>query len=138
MTLPQAADYLKLHPVTLRGMMKTRKHPPGRKLGGRWRFHKAALDAYLSGEPWQEAPTPSSLAARKTHGTSATPTQADSAYFEALGLRPDARNRVGVKAPRGNVPHEPPRRETTAPLGRSRATLACRQTGQAQPGQGPA
>ncbi|PPT21882.1 helix-turn-helix domain-containing protein [Xanthomonas arboricola] len=86
MTLPQAADYLKLHPVTLRGMMKTRKHPPGRKLGGRWRFHKAALDAYLSGEPWQEAPTPSSHAARKTPGTSATPTQADSAYFEALGL----------------------------------------------------
>ncbi|WP_081376452.1 MULTISPECIES: helix-turn-helix domain-containing protein [Xanthomonas] len=86
MTLPQAADYLQLHPVTLRSMMKASKHPPGRKLGGRWRFHKAALDAYLSGEPWQEVPTSSSHAAKKTLGTSATPTQADSAYFEALGL----------------------------------------------------
>ncbi|PPT33329.1 hypothetical protein XaCFBP7622_01270 [Xanthomonas arboricola] len=86
MTLPQAADYLQLHPVTLRSMMKTRKHPPGRKLGGRWRFHKAALDAYLSGEPWQEVPTPSPSVAKKAPGTSATPTQADSAYFEALGL----------------------------------------------------
>lgn len=27
MTLPQAADYLKLHPVTPRGIMKTLKHP---------------------------------------------------------------------------------------------------------------
>ncbi|ASK91829.1 helix-turn-helix domain-containing protein [Xanthomonas campestris pv. trichodesmae] len=91
MTLSQAADYLKLHPVTLRSMMKTRKHPPGRKLGGRWRFHKAALDAYLSGEPWQEVPTPSLSAAKKAFGTSATPTPADSAYFEALGL-PTARS----------------------------------------------
>ncbi|ATS54077.1 conserved hypothetical protein [Xanthomonas citri pv. fuscans] len=92
MTLPQAADYLQLHPVTLRGMMKTRKHPPGRKLGGRWRFHKAALDAYLSGEPWQEAPTLSFREAEKTRTTSATPTQVENAYIEALGL-PTGRSR---------------------------------------------
>ncbi|WP_428848961.1 helix-turn-helix domain-containing protein [Xanthomonas dyei] len=92
MTLPQAAHYLQLHPVTLRGMMKSRKRPPGRKLGGRWRFHKAALDAYLSGEPWQEAPTPLFRAAAKTSSISATPTQAESAYIEALGL-PSGRSR---------------------------------------------
>ncbi|WP_369333316.1 helix-turn-helix domain-containing protein [Xanthomonas hortorum] len=100
MTLPQAADYLQLHPVTLRSMMKTPQHPPGRKLGGRWRFHKTALDAYLSGEAWQEIPTPSSNAAAKTSSTSGTRIQAESAYFEALGL------------PSGRSPSNGPRNST--------------------------
>ncbi|MRG98820.1 helix-turn-helix domain-containing protein [Xanthomonas sontii] len=86
LTLPEAARHMKMHPVTLRNMMHTKSHPPGRKVGGRWKFSRPALDAYLAGEKWHEAPTPLSPEARKARSTSATPIQAESAYFAALGL----------------------------------------------------
>ncbi|WP_374057864.1 hypothetical protein ABQ039_011905 [Xanthomonas sp. WHRI 6108] len=119
-------------------MMKTRKHPPGRKLGGRWRFHKAALDAYLSGEPWQEALHPRPTRQEKHLVRPLHRPKRTARISKHWDCRPDACNRVGVKAPRRNVPNEPPRRETTAPMGRSSAALAGRQTGQAQPRQRPA
>ena len=47
MTLQQTAEYLHLHPVTLR--IKARKGEiPASKLGGQWRFVREQLDAWLS------------------------------------------------------------------------------------------
>lgn len=43
MDLMQAASYLGFHPVTLRDWKRKGEGPPGRKIGGRWRFHKPAL-----------------------------------------------------------------------------------------------
>lgn len=46
MTLEQTAEYLHLHPVTLRN--KARKgEVPALKLGGQWRFVRGQLDAWL-------------------------------------------------------------------------------------------
>jgi excisionase family DNA binding protein len=46
MTLDQTAEYLHLHPVTLRN--KARKGEiPGTKIGRQWRFLKEQLDAWL-------------------------------------------------------------------------------------------
>lgn len=84
--LKEAAAHLRMHPVTLTRLMGTKNHPPGRKVGGRWKFNKQALDSYLAGEKWQEAPTPSLPEVKKAPSTSVTPTPAVSAYLEALGL----------------------------------------------------
>lgn len=89
MDLVTAAKYLGFHPVTLRDWKRKGEGPPGRKIGGRWRFHKPALDAYLAGtkQPaWPVSLTPSSLAERKAPYGSASPRQTDQKYIEALGL----------------------------------------------------
>lgn len=49
----EAAKHLGIHPDTLRAHMLRKDHPPGRKIGRRWRFLQSALDRYLAGEPWQ-------------------------------------------------------------------------------------
>ena len=90
MDLMQAASYLGFHPVTLRDWKRKGEGPPGRKIGGRWRFHKPALDAYLAGTKQPAGPpsaTPSSHAARKAPYGFASPRPADAKYIEALGLQ---------------------------------------------------
>lgn len=47
MTLEQTAEYLHLHPVTLRNKAR-RGEIPARKLGRQWRFVREQLDAWLS------------------------------------------------------------------------------------------
>lgn len=59
MLLEEAADYLRLHPVTLRRYAATGQ-VPAIKLGKVWRFHRVALDALA-------APT-----ARATEATAGT------------------------------------------------------------------
>jgi excisionase family DNA binding protein len=46
MTLDQTAEYLHLHPVTLRSKAR-RGEVPGMKVGRQWRFVKEQLDAWL-------------------------------------------------------------------------------------------
>jgi uncharacterized protein len=48
MTLEQTAEYLHLHPVTLRNKAR-RGELPAIKLGRQWRFVKAQLDEWLRG-----------------------------------------------------------------------------------------
>ncbi len=91
MDLNTAAAYLSYHPVTMREWKRLGKGPPGRKVGGRWRFLKSALDAYLTGTkpptwPANLPPTSSSHAARTASCGSGSPRPADSRYLEALGL----------------------------------------------------
>lgn len=89
MDLETAAAYLQYHPVTLRNWMRKRKGPPGRKVGGNWRFLRAALDAYLTEtkQPeWPAIPTDLNRAARKASSGSASPRPTDAKYLEALGL----------------------------------------------------
>ena len=100
--LNEAAAYLGFHPVTLREWKRKGEGPPGRKVGGRWRFLKSALDAYLTGTkppawPANPLPTSSSRAARKASCGSGSPRPMDSRYLEALGLptapsRPNGRH----------------------------------------------
>ena len=47
MTLPQAAEYLHLHPETL-GRLVRSGVVPGGKVGRQWRFRRADLDAWVS------------------------------------------------------------------------------------------
>ena len=49
MDLVTAAKYMGFHPVTLHQWKSRGEGPPGKKVGGRWRFLKASLDAYLAG-----------------------------------------------------------------------------------------
>jgi excisionase family DNA binding protein len=90
MDLKTAASYLRVHPVTLREWKRKKEGPPGRKMGGCWRFHKPALDAYLAGSTkipeWPAPRTDLSPAARKAPSGCASPRQADARYLEALGL----------------------------------------------------
>jgi excisionase family DNA binding protein len=50
MTLEQTAEYLHLHPVTLRNKAR-RGEIPATKLGRQWRFVKDQLDAWLRKTP---------------------------------------------------------------------------------------
>lgn len=105
MDLTTAAEYLAVHPVTLRDWKRLGKGPPGRKMEGRWRFHKHALDAYLTGTKppaWPANPIDLNHAARKGRSGSASPRQADSQYLEALGLPTGASQRNGR---RGSTPN---------------------------------
>lgn len=89
MDLNTAAKYLHLHPVTLREWKRKGEGPPGRKLGGRWRFLKSALDAHLTGikQPsWPVNLTDSIHAGRKASSGSASQRPTDARYLEALGL----------------------------------------------------
>ena len=89
MDLATAAKYMGFHPVTLRDWKRKGEGPPGRKVGGRWRFHKPALDAYLAGTKppaWPVSLTTSKPAERGASISLASPRQTDSAYLAALGL----------------------------------------------------
>ena len=89
MDLETAAAYLQYHPVTLRNWLRKRKGPPGRKVGGNWRFLRAALDAYLTEtkQPeWPAIPTNLNRVARKESSGSVSPLPTDAKYLEALGL----------------------------------------------------
>ncbi len=46
LTLRQAADYLQVHPRTM-GDMARAGRVPGARVGNRWRFLRASLDAWL-------------------------------------------------------------------------------------------
>lgn len=89
MDLITAASYLGFHPVTLREWKRKGEGPPGRKIGGRWRFLKAALDAYLTETKQSALPMhftrPPSMT-RKESGTSSR-WQVDEKYLKALGLK---------------------------------------------------
>ena len=78
MDLNTAAKYLNVHPVTLRDWKRQGKGPPGRKMEGRWRFHRPTLDAYLTGCPASLPRTALSPVARKASSTSGLPRPADS------------------------------------------------------------
>lgn len=60
LSLPDAAACLHMHPVTLRNVMNSKgRKPPGEKIGGRWKFYRPGLLAYLAGTPihahnWRE------------------------------------------------------------------------------------
>ena len=52
LSLPDAAACLHMHPVTLRNVMNSKgRKPPGEKIGGRWKFYRPGLLAYLAGTP---------------------------------------------------------------------------------------
>lgn len=91
-----AAQYLDVHPVTLRDWKRRGEGPPGRKMQGRWRFLRATLDAYLTGTKpqWHAPHTDLPRAERKASSGSASPRQTDARYLEALGLptAPSQRN----------------------------------------------
>ena len=50
LTLPEAADVLRLSPRTMREYVQ-RGELEGRIIGGRWRFRRADLDAFLANAP---------------------------------------------------------------------------------------
>lgn len=92
MDLMQAASYLGFHPVTLREWKRKGEGPPGRKIGGRWRFHKPILDAYLAGTKtpaWPANLIDLNHAVRKESSGFALPRQTDARYIAALGLQTD-------------------------------------------------
>lgn len=51
----QAAELLQVHPVTVRNLAAGGEIP-GRKLGGQWRFSRAALLRWLGAPPPESAP----------------------------------------------------------------------------------
>jgi excisionase family DNA binding protein len=98
MDLMTAADYMGFHPVTLREWKRKGEGPPGRKVGGRWRFHKPALDAYLAGtkQPaWPQNLTNLDPVAKRASCGFASPRPTDRKYIEALGLQ------IGPSQPSG-------------------------------------
>jgi hypothetical protein len=106
MDLLTAADYMGFHPVTMREWKRKGEGPPGRKVGGRWRFHKPALDAYLAGTKppaWPLYLTSSSLVARKAPSGFASPRPTDAKYIEALGLQTAPSPRNGRRASTRNT-----------------------------------
>jgi len=48
MTLPEAAEFLRVHPRTLRSWLNDDK-VPAKKIGGVWRFSRALLTEYVEG-----------------------------------------------------------------------------------------
>ena len=50
LTLPEAAEVLRLHPRTLREYLR-RGEIEGRLIGGRWRFRRVDLDAFFEYAP---------------------------------------------------------------------------------------
>lgn len=90
MDLPTAAKYLKFHPVTLRDWKRKGEGPPGRKVGGRWRFLKSALDAYLGETPVPLALPPITPAFRAR--INVPNSKADREYLKALGLALNSKN----------------------------------------------
>ncbi len=87
MDLETAAAYLGFHPVTLREWKRRGEGPPGRKIGGRWRFHKPTLDFYLGGDSL----APLAVDVRQRSGASTRQRGAiapNDKYLCALGLPP--------------------------------------------------
>lgn len=49
--IDEAADYLGIKPVTLRGWLRNNKGVPAHKIGKQWKFKRSELDAWVkSGE----------------------------------------------------------------------------------------
>jgi excisionase family DNA binding protein len=90
MDLPTAAKYLGFHPVTLRDWKRKGEGPPGRKVGGRWRFLKSALDAYLWETP-MPLPSPSITPTSRARIDIPNP-KAHQEYLKALGLALTSKN----------------------------------------------
>jgi excisionase family DNA binding protein len=94
-TLQQAADYLKLHPVTLSEKARTGEIP-GAKLGKRWVFLEIDLIEYLrsqyprralQGEHERSITCHSSNAKTHHFGGSSSRLAMDDAYSKVLGLK---------------------------------------------------
>ena len=50
-SIEEAADYLGIKPVTLRGWIRNEKNVPAHKIGKQWRFKRSELDQWVkSGE----------------------------------------------------------------------------------------
>ena len=47
MSTQEAADYLHVHPETIKEKARKGELPAAGKIGNRWRFRKSSLDAYL-------------------------------------------------------------------------------------------
>ena len=45
--LEEAAEYLGINPVTLRGWVKNKNDLPARKIGKKWKFKCSELDAWV-------------------------------------------------------------------------------------------
>ena len=97
MDLKTAAKYLGFHPVTLRDWKRKGEGPPGRKVGGHWRFLKSALDAYLVPESTQ-AVSLVKLVTERARLDGPSP-KALKKYLKALGLAP-----VSSGGPKRRVP----------------------------------
>ena len=89
LTLPQAADFLKLHPQTLIQRARAGKIPGAAKPGKRWVFPEEGLRAYLQ----SFAPCPSTSEAA-SGGSSSIRSAAD---FERLLGLPIARLRRNTR-----------------------------------------
>jgi len=50
LTLPEAAEILRLHPRTVRAYVR-RGELEGRVIGGRWRFRRCDVDAFFENAP---------------------------------------------------------------------------------------
>lgn len=92
MTLAEAAEFLRVHPVTLR-RLASRGQVPASKVGSSWRFSGDALTAFLSGaytprpQADQKRITAGSGDAAKSAGTSPdSPRQTADRYAALLGL----------------------------------------------------
>ena len=59
MNLKEAADFLLLHPMSLRRLMTNPKGPqvPGRKMGGEWRFSRTGLIRWISNKDFESNKT---------------------------------------------------------------------------------
>lgn len=50
-SIEEAADYLGIKPVTLRGWIRNEKNVPAHKIGKQWKFKRSELDQWVkSGE----------------------------------------------------------------------------------------
>lgn len=63
LTLPEAAKYLQVHPVTLYRLLKTGRLPGAFKIGRVWRINREALEHLATGvkagdERFNAAPAP--------------------------------------------------------------------------------
>jgi excisionase family DNA binding protein len=99
MDLITAAKYLGFHPVTLREWKRKGEGPPGRKVGGRWRFLKSALDDYLLGTP---APSVAGslrpdVPPKRRPDSIRSLARIDAEYRKALGLLPDSTKPTKVR-----------------------------------------
>lgn len=99
MDLKTAAKYLGFHPVTLRDWKRKGEGPPGRKVGGHWRFLKSAVDAYLGAETKEsalQARNPTSRARPDVPNP-----RVEQEYLKALGLavtgKRDSKNRPPLR-----------------------------------------
>lgn len=63
MTIDQLAGYLQLTRSTLYKLVQAHR-VPGKKGGRQWRFQRAAIDAWLAGEPLDNPPSTRRAATR--------------------------------------------------------------------------